>query len=146
MSTMFHCMLFLWRPSGLSPSSINTNSMVVVILVHVLLRCCVRVSLEYVLPSGIDSYGTCKSSVLPGYMKVDLALCPCQQLASFSLLVFVFTSLRDGGSSCFICIFWFLMNWVSLHIIGSEPFRLLICTLWPVHFSCFVGVLMCFRF
>ena len=59
-----------------------------------------RVSLEYVLLYGIDSYRICKPSVLPGYVKVDLALCPCQQLASFSLIVFVFTSLRDAGSFC----------------------------------------------
>lgn len=114
-STMLHCMLFLWRPSGLSPSSINTNSIVMVILVPVLLRGCVRVSLVYVLPGGVYSYGICKPSVLPEYVKVDLALCPCQQLASFSLIVFVFTSLRDAGSFCFVCIFWFLMSWLSLH-------------------------------
>lgn len=114
-STMLHCMLFLWRPSGLSPSSIITDAIVMVILVHVLLRGCVRVSLEYVLLGGIDSYRICKPSVLPEYVKVDLALCPCQQLASFSLIVFVFTSLKRCRLLLFICIFWFLMNWRSLH-------------------------------
>lgn len=54
--------------------------------------------LGYVLISGIVNYGICRPSVPPGafcnaciqYVKVALPLCPCQQLTSFSFIVFLF--------------------------------------------------------